>query len=170
MQRGHGGYVSVHIYPSFPSLAPNLSRNTLLRLVPKQGEMPTAAFDKAAEISRNDKSGKVSTDDILRGYGLYKAVTSGVGAQFVSYNHQSIAPHALALRHRWAPVSVRPLPRGTVTALAGPDAADCPGVLNLMAMERRQKWLAHEAAWEECGGDLDKAQVLPTTRQRQPDY
>ena len=43
--------------------------------------MPTTskAFDAAAELSRNDKSGKTSTEDMLRGYGLYKVVMTGVG-------------------------------------------------------------------------------------------
>lgn len=90
--------------------------------------MPTTgAFDAAAELSRNDKSGKVPTESILRGYGLYKVVTAGVG----------------------------------------PDAADCPNVLNVLAVERRQKWLAHEAAWEACGGNLDKAQELYVTHTEQ---
>ena len=40
----------------------------------------STAFDKAAELSRNDTSGKVSTSDKLKGYGFYKCVTAGVGA------------------------------------------------------------------------------------------
>ena len=51
--------------------------------------------------------------------------------------------------------------------LAGPNAADCPNVLNVMAVERRQKWFAHEAAWEACGGNIDKAQELYITHTEQ---
>ena len=45
-------------------------------------------------------------------------------------------------------------------ALTGPDEAEKPSVLNVMQVDRRQKWLAHEAAWEECSHDAAKAQEL----------
>ena len=52
-----------------------------LRSSHPHGAMSTTskAFDAAAELSRNDKSGKTSTEDMLRGYGLYKVVMTGVG-------------------------------------------------------------------------------------------
>merc|ERR1712187_824209 len=81
--------------------------------------MTTPAFDKAAEISRNDKSGKIGTAGKLRGYGLYKVATTGTA----------------------------------------PEAADCPSVLNVLQAEKRQKWLAHEAAWKETNGDAALAQL-----------
>ena len=58
----------------------------------ERARMPTTgAFDAAAELSRNDKSGKVPTESILRGYGLYKVVTAGVGA---------CPLHTMPYRHR----------------------------------------------------------------------
>ena len=59
--------------------------------------MPTTskAFDAAAELSRNDKSGKTSTEDMLRGYGLYKVVMAGVGAcplRTTRHGHSHDAP------------------------------------------------------------------------------
>eukprot|EP00928_Gymnodinium_smaydae_P081217 TRINITY_DN64770_c0_g1_i1.p2 TRINITY_DN64770_c0_g1~~TRINITY_DN64770_c0_g1_i1.p2 ORF type:complete len:105 (+),score=35.12 TRINITY_DN64770_c0_g1_i1:89-403(+) len=41
-----------------------------------------------------------------------------------------------------------------------PKDEDCPSVVNVMQVERRQKWFAHEAAWKETGGDPKKAQEL----------
>ena len=113
--------------------------------------MPSSAFDAAAEMSRNDQSGKVSTENILRGYGLYKVVTAGVGAC-----------HTMPYRQRGLPPPIMRSP-----CLAGPDAADCPNVLNVMAVERRQKWFAHEAAWAACGGNVHKAQELYVTHTEQ---
>ena len=132
----------------------------------ERARMPTTgAFDAAAELSRNDKSGKVPTESILRGYGLYKVVTAGVGA---------CPLHTMPYRHRvrrcfqLAPSAAPPKSlHGPSPCLAGPDAADCPNVLNVLAVERRQKWLAHEAAWEACGGNLDKAQELYVTHTEQ---
>ena len=124
--------------------------------------MPTPAFNAAAELSRNDKSGKVSTESILRGYGLYKVVTAGVGACPL-HTAKGILRHSSTAKglHGHLP-SCAPRP-----GLAGPDAADCPNVLNVMAVERRQKWFAHEVAWEECGGNIDKAQELYITHTEQ---
>ena len=112
--------------------------------------MPTTskAFDAAAEISRNDKSGKTSTEDMLRGYGLYKVVMTGVG---VCPLHTT----RTATSHDAPP------------CLAGPDKNDCPSVMNVMAVEKRQKWFAYEAAWAECGGDTEKAQQLYVTHTEQ---
>ena len=106
------------------------------------------AFDAAAELSRNDKSGKTSTEDMLRGYGLYKVVMTGVG---VCPLHTA----RTATSHDAPP------------CLAGPDKNDCPSVMNVMAVEKRQKWFAYEAAWAECGGDTEKAQQLYVTHTEQ---
>ena len=112
--------------------------------------MPTTskAFDAAAELSRNDKSGKTSTEDMLRGYGLYKVVMTGVGAC-------PLHTTRTATSHDAPP------------CLAGPDKNDCPSVMNVMAVEKRQKWFAYEAAWAECGGDTEKAQQLYVTHTEQ---
>ena len=61
------------------------------KVVASVPRMPTGAFDAAAELSRNDKSGKVPIESILRGYGLYKVVTAGVGA---------CPLHTMPYRHR----------------------------------------------------------------------
>ena len=82
--------------------------------------MPSAAFEKAAEISRNSKV-SVSMDTKLRGYGLYKLVTTG-GKK--------------------------------------PDEKDLPSIANLLQIDNRQKWFAHEAAYKECGDDVAKAEEL----------
>ena len=41
-----------------------------------------------------------------------------------------------------------------------PHEKDLPSIANVLKVERRQKWFAHEAAWKECGGDYKKAQEL----------
>ena len=124
--------------------------------------MPSSAFDAAAEMSRNDQSGKVSTENILRGYGLYKVVTAGVGAcHTMPYRQRGLRQQRNHQRR------ARPPPIMRSPCLAGPDAADCPNVLNVMAVERRQKWFAHEAAWAACGGNVHKAQELYVTHTEQ---
>eukprot|EP00316_Scyphosphaera_apsteinii_P003602 CAMPEP_0119317002 /NCGR_PEP_ID=MMETSP1333-20130426/41593_1 /TAXON_ID=418940 /ORGANISM="Scyphosphaera apsteinii, Strain RCC1455" /LENGTH=98 /DNA_ID=CAMNT_0007322805 /DNA_START=36 /DNA_END=332 /DNA_ORIENTATION=+ len=46
------------------------------------------------------------------------------------------------------------------TTNQGPDPTKKPGMMANLTGDSRQKWLAHEAAWEECGKDCKKAQEL----------